>query len=271
ASMDENGVTAALVQIKDNIQTIGTSAAPVFKGAIAGIVATFSAFIKALAPVTGAVAKFFGWMSSEHAGVLRTIGVAIGAIAASTWILGGAMQAMAILQSIVRFLGIYKALSFAVSVATKVWAATQWLLNAAMSANPIGLIILAIVALVAALVIAYKKSETFRKIVQGIGSALKTAALAVWGAMKAIWSAITGAIGAVVGFVRTHWRALITIVLGPLRLLISLVTKYWTQIKSAIATAIGAVWTVIKTAMKGIYLAFVVPLKVMWAIGAAIF
>src|SRR5690606_15556664 len=50
-----------------------------------------------------------------------------------------------------------------------------------------------------------------------------------------------------------------------------LVTKYWTQIKSAIATAIGAVWTVIKTAMKGIYLAFVVPLKVMWAIGAAIF
>lgn len=53
-----------------------------------------------------------------------------------------------------------------VAVATKTWAAGQWLLNAALTANPIGLIIVAVVALVAAIVIAYKKSETFRRVVE---------------------------------------------------------------------------------------------------------
>lgn len=53
------------------------------------------------------------------------------------------------------------------SVASKAVAAAQWLINAAMSANPIGVVITVIVALVAALVLAYQKSETFRNIVQG--------------------------------------------------------------------------------------------------------
>lgn len=53
------------------------------------------------------------------------------------------------------------------AAAKKASAAAQWALNAAMTANPIGLVILAVVALVAAFVIAYKKSETFRNIVQG--------------------------------------------------------------------------------------------------------
>lgn len=54
------------------------------------------------------------------------------------------------------------------SVATGAMTAAQWLLNAAMTANPIGIVIVAIVALVAAVVIAYKKSETFRRIVQAV-------------------------------------------------------------------------------------------------------
>lgn len=61
---------------------------------------------------------------------------------------------------------VQKGTTLAVAAATKVWTAGQWLLNAAMTANPLGLVILAIVALVAAIVIAYKKSETFRAIVQ---------------------------------------------------------------------------------------------------------
>jgi hypothetical protein len=49
-----------------------------------------------------------------------------------------------------------------------------------MSANPIALIIIAVVALVAAIVIAWKKSETFRKIVIGAWEGIKAAALFVW-------------------------------------------------------------------------------------------
>jgi phage-related protein len=55
------------------------------------------------------------------------------------------------------------------AAATKAMAVSQWALNAAMSANPIGLIVLAVVALIAGLVLAYKKSETFRDIVNTVG------------------------------------------------------------------------------------------------------
>lgn len=59
------------------------------------------------------------------------------------------------------------AASKVVAGATKVWTGVQWLLNAALTANPIGLVVVAIAALVAGIVIAYNRSETFRKIVKG--------------------------------------------------------------------------------------------------------
>lgn len=64
----------------------------------------------------------------------------------------------------------------AAAVAARVWAAGQWLLNAALSANPLGLIIAAIALLVGGVVLAYKKSDTFRGIVDGLWAAIKTAA-----------------------------------------------------------------------------------------------
>jgi hypothetical protein len=51
--------------------------------------------------------------------------------------------------------------------ATVAYTAVQWALNAALTANPIGLVIAAIAALVAGIVLAYKRSETFRNIVDG--------------------------------------------------------------------------------------------------------
>lgn len=73
-----------------------------------------------------------------------------------------------------------KAAMIASTVVTAPMTAAQWLLNAALTANPIGLVILAIVALVAALVLAYNKSSTFRAIINSLGATLKMAAQAVW-------------------------------------------------------------------------------------------
>lgn len=66
------------------------------------------------------------------------------------------------------------AATIAQNVATKAAAAGQWLLNAALTANPIGLVIAAIALLVGGVVLAYKKSETFRGIVDTLWGALKT-------------------------------------------------------------------------------------------------
>ena len=92
-----------------------------------------------------------------------------------------------------------KAATLAHAAATKATAAAQWVLNAALSANPIGLVIVAIVALVAVLVIAYKKSETFRNIVDASFRAVQRAAAAAFGWIKSNWplllAIITGPIG----------------------------------------------------------------------------
>lgn len=62
----------------------------------------------------------------------------------------------------------HRVATIATTVATKAWSVAQWLLNAALTANPIGLVVAAIALLVGGLILAYKKSDTFRGIVDGL-------------------------------------------------------------------------------------------------------
>lgn len=61
---------------------------------------------------------------------------------------------------------------FATSV-TKVVTAAQWAWNAAMNANPIGILITGVGALVGGMVIAYKRSETFKASIAGVFGVIK--------------------------------------------------------------------------------------------------
>lgn len=127
-----------------------------------------------------------------------------------------ASDTLSTVLSIVSIANIRAAASFVVSktamlasaVATRVWAAAQWVLNAALAANPIGLVVVAIVGLVAALVLAWKHSETFRRIVTGAFNVVLGAARAVWGWIKANWpillTVLTGPFGLFVAAVSGH-------------------------------------------------------------------
>lgn len=75
----------------------------------------------------------------------------------------------------------------AASAAAKAMTAAQWLLNAALTANPIGLVIVAIAALVAAFVLAWKHSETFRTVVVGALNGVKNVTLSVVGGLVEAW------------------------------------------------------------------------------------
>jgi hypothetical protein len=81
-------------------------------------------------------------------------------------LLGGAIVALA---GFVLAMNAATKVTFAVQKAvrgvTLAWAAAQWVLNTALTANPIGLVVVAIGLLVAGLILAYKNSATFRRVV----------------------------------------------------------------------------------------------------------
>lgn len=68
----------------------------------------------------------------------------------------------------------------AVSAASAVWKGIQTALNFVLSANPIGIVVMAIAALVAAIVYAYNNCEEFREICDKVWGVIKDVASAVW-------------------------------------------------------------------------------------------
>lgn len=104
----------------------------------------------------------------------------------------------------------------AVNAAMKVYQATllvvkaaQFALNLVMSANPIALVVLAIGALVAAFVVAYNKSETFRNIINGLFSAIKTGVTASVDFLKGYLNTVLGFYKSIFNGIATLWNSTI--------------------------------------------------------------
>lgn len=104
------------------------------------------------------------------------------------------------------------------AVASRAAAIATRLLNAAMRANPVGLVITAITLLAGAMVLAYKKSDRFRAIVNSVWSWIKKAATRVM-EFKEYLLLLAGPAGAMVlAYQKSDkFRAVIQKVVGKLR------------------------------------------------------
>jgi hypothetical protein len=80
---------------------------------------------------------------------------------------------------------VYTTTTKVVTAVTKTWTVVQKVLNGVLKANPIGLVITAIGLLVAGVVLAYRQSDTFRKVVTAAFAAVKTAVQAMGSAFAA--------------------------------------------------------------------------------------
>lgn len=155
------------------------------------------------------------------------------------------------------------AVTTAKAVAERAAAAATWAqvaatraLNIAMRANPIGLVITAVIALVGLFVVLYKRSTTFRNIVQAVMRAAGTA-------VRWVVSRVSELVRWVGQNAPAAWRKLQSIgvavfralTIGP-RTLISWVTKLiswvaqkapaaWQRLRSAAATVIRAIVTTV--------------------------
>jgi hypothetical protein len=112
----------------------------------------------------------------------------------------------------------------AIAVATKAWAAAQWLLNIAMDANPIGLIVLAVAALVGVIILLWNHSEAFRKFWIAAWNAIKIAAAAAWNWIKQ-------AAVVVFNFLVAAVKKYISIYVGAWKLVANAAIAAWNWIK----------------------------------------
>jgi hypothetical protein len=161
------------------------------------------------------LSRVMGFMA-KNPKLVQDLVVAFGALAGTIVAVNLAMKA-------------YRAGVLLVQAVTKTWTAIQWLLNAALDANPIGLLVIAIGALIAAIVIAYTKSDTFRKIIDGLFDAIVDGAK---------W---------VLGFLQDHWPEILGILAGPFGLAVVEIVKHWDAIKDAVSGAFDKVVATIKT------------------------
>ncbi|KZX14324.1 phage tail tape measure protein [Methanobrevibacter curvatus] len=141
------------------------------------------AFISAFFAINGIIAPmkalliFTGLLKTEEEGL--TLAKIAGIIqtkasAFADWAAGGARSAYAFLTggNVLATIADTGA-KIANTIATGAVTAATWLWNAALSANPIGIVVIAIVALIAIFVLLYNKNETVRNAVNGLWEVLK--------------------------------------------------------------------------------------------------
>ncbi len=264
---EDQDISPLVDNFVEQVIAMGQNSAPRIKQIIEGIGEVVSAMwnevLPELADSVPELEPFISkllWLKDNA----NKIAIAIGAVAAA--LVG--MKIVSAINQITTLVGVIKswelasklqtiqiyamiAAEKAQALASKGVAIAQGALNAVMNANPIVLVVTAIAALAAGLVLAYKKSETFRNIVNGVWESIKNVCMPIieniveavksaWETIKnvtePIWNAIKEVISVVLGLI-------VVGVMKGFEKMRDLVTKVWDAIK----TATTKVWDGIQT------------------------
>ncbi|KAF0386721.1 tape measure protein [Pediococcus acidilactici] len=142
---------------------------------------------------------------AKHKGAIETIGKGIVTYFAISKLLGIGKAFLGIGSGIGKVIGFIRSLSTAQRLAAKASGeetAAQWLLNTAMDANPIGIAVVALGALTAGLVLAYKHIKPFR---EWVNKAFKS--VVNFGKGLAKWGSNVGkSVGKALGNMSKKWN-----------------------------------------------------------------
>lgn len=201
-------ITPALVSIAE---TVG----PVLSEAVVALTPGLQALAGAFADVIAAVAPLVVPLAEVTSSILTGLGPALPVIVGALLVLGPAMSV--------------------VSAATKVWAAAQTLLNIALTANPIGLVVIAVAALVAGIVYLATQTQFFQTVWQQmclfVGNAISAVLPIVVGVVQSIVTFLGGAVNTIVGIwsslvgaVSGVWNAIVGFVAGAVNTVVGIIT-----------------------------------------------
>jgi len=108
----------------------------------------------------------------------------------------------------------YSAIVEVVTTVTKIWAAAQELLNIILTANPIGVIIMAIVALIAIIVFLCTKVEGWGTLWDAICESVKESFLFLVSSIKYSWTSTIDVIMMGVDYLKKGWYSLMNLIAG---------------------------------------------------------
>jgi len=231
-----------------------------------GLASGFSAVAQSLQPVldwlgrlAGVVAGGLSWLLNTAPGLVAGLAVAFGGLWVATSLVS-LWTSLATARTVV-----YHGVMLLVRGATLLWSGAQWLLNAALNANPIGLVVLAIAALVAGVVWAYNNVGWFRDgvnflwtkmkefgawiasaftatlnflgdVFSNVWNWIKTTAVSVWSGIAAFFS---GAWSAFTAFFRGVWDGIANFFIGIWNRMKYDATVVWLYVQSWFYSALA--------------------------------
>jgi hypothetical protein len=142
------------------------------------------------------ILKSVGQWTQNNTGTVKVLGIALASIAG-------------IILAVNAGLMVYHGIQMVIRAATIVWTAVQWLLNVALTANPIGIIIVAIAALIAIVVLIATKTDWFQRLWGWAWGGIKAAALFVWNWIKkTLWPGIQSVWNGIVAGAKAVWKGI---------------------------------------------------------------
>ena len=197
---------------------------------------------------TEGLSKFTEWIDSSDAlnEAIELIGEGLASVIDygvqfTEWLASGSDGAdafMAALTGIAVAAGAYQVAMMAVQGVTNLVAGAQAALNAVMAANPIGIVVVAIAALVAALIYLYNNNETVRN---GITAAWEGIKSAITAAIEGISAALT----AISEFIASTWESITTTVSNAMTAIGEFIASTWESITTTVSNAMTTIGTAV--------------------------
>lgn len=212
----------------------------------------FSMVGSTIESVTGFVKGLVDWFKQGGTGVdvLKAAFVGLGTILGGYAVYQGILKGIALAQQ-------------AWAIATGVWSAIttgataiQTAFNAAIAANPIGMIVIAIMAVVAALIYFFTQTTAGKQIWQDFINWLKNAWQGVSQFFSGLWDGIVSTFNNVVSSISQIWTNIVDTFNSAVNSIAAFVVPIFNNIVSGIQIAMNLIWSVIQIVWQAIKVTF---------------
>lgn len=194
----------AIERLAPMVNKVGEQLAPVVDKLAPALVKMAENALPALVGAAGQAGSAFGVLAD----VLPTVGTWIGKVVTSlseftAWAIRNRETIGAWISVLTPVVGVF----LAVVAVIKVWIAVQTLLNVVLTLNPIGLIVIAVAALIAIIVLIATKTTFFQTLWETAWGGIKKAALNVWEWLKKLPEMIGNTFARIADFITAPFRA----------------------------------------------------------------